>query len=172
MSVMVKALSIHQPWATAVALGAKRVETRHWRAPQWLLGRPLLIHASKTDEWFRDGTADLLHEHLFPQVDEQCRALGWPEYWPLGALVAVARLVDCVPSEEFAGYSGYILTEGNGTRHHIELTERELALGNFAPGRFGWVLADVRALPVPIPYRGQQNIFPVPVGILPEGYRP
>lgn len=39
-----KALSLWQPWASAIALGAKRVETRSWET---LYRGPLLIHAAK-----------------------------------------------------------------------------------------------------------------------------
>ena len=34
----VPALPLWQPWASLVALGAKRVETRHWPCPRRLLG--------------------------------------------------------------------------------------------------------------------------------------
>jgi hypothetical protein len=40
-----KALSIIQPWATLLAMGAKKIETRSYRTPY---RGPLLIHASKT----------------------------------------------------------------------------------------------------------------------------
>jgi hypothetical protein len=34
----VKALSLWQPWASLIAVGGKRIETRHWPAPSWLVG--------------------------------------------------------------------------------------------------------------------------------------
>ena len=41
---MMKTLTFLQPWATLVALEAKRIETRSWRTSyRW----PLAIHASK-----------------------------------------------------------------------------------------------------------------------------
>ena len=39
-----KALSLTQPWATLVVIGAKRIETRSWHTSY--VG-PLLIHAAK-----------------------------------------------------------------------------------------------------------------------------
>ena len=39
-----KALSLTQPWATLVVIGAKRIETRFWHTSY--VG-PLLIHAAK-----------------------------------------------------------------------------------------------------------------------------
>ncbi len=44
-----KALPLWQPWATLVALGAKRIETRSWPAPRWVLGERIAIHATKTE---------------------------------------------------------------------------------------------------------------------------
>jgi hypothetical protein len=29
--IAMKALSLHQPWASLIALGVKRIETRSWR---------------------------------------------------------------------------------------------------------------------------------------------
>lgn len=40
----VRALSLHQPWASLIAVGAKTIETRSWRTEH--RGR-LLIHAAR-----------------------------------------------------------------------------------------------------------------------------
>ena len=40
-----KAISIHQPWASLIAFGEKRFETRSWKTDY---RGPLLIHASRT----------------------------------------------------------------------------------------------------------------------------
>ena len=40
-----KAITLTQPWATLVAIGAKRIETRSWRT---FYRGPLAIHAGKT----------------------------------------------------------------------------------------------------------------------------
>ena len=71
-----KALSLWQPWATAIALGFKRIETRSWYTPY---RGPLLIHAAKT----REGGSP-------------------PAKWgvvPYGALVARCTLVDVIRAE-------------------------------------------------------------------------
>jgi activating signal cointegrator 1 len=38
-----KAISIHQPWASLITFGAKRLEARSWHTPY---RGPILIHAS------------------------------------------------------------------------------------------------------------------------------
>lgn len=40
-----KAITLWQPWATLIAIGAKRIETRNWRAPASLNGQWIAIHA-------------------------------------------------------------------------------------------------------------------------------
>ena len=40
-----KAINIHQPWASVIAFGEKRFETRSWKTDY---RGPLLIHASRT----------------------------------------------------------------------------------------------------------------------------
>ena len=62
------------------------------------------------------------------------------------AIVAVARLSDVRPSLEL----------------ETTVSAIERLYGNYAPGRYGWILADVRALAAPIPCRGAQGLFDVP----------
>jgi hypothetical protein len=69
-----KALSLWQPWASAMAMGLKTVETRCWGAAY---RGQLAIHAAK--RWTRD-------EREFAQ------AMGLPIDLPLGAVVAVGTL--------------------------------------------------------------------------------
>jgi hypothetical protein len=45
----VKALTLHQPWASLVALGVKTIETRSWAAPRSLVGQHIAIHAGKRE---------------------------------------------------------------------------------------------------------------------------
>lgn len=40
-----KVITLHQPWATLIALGVKTIETRSWAPPKALIGERLLIHA-------------------------------------------------------------------------------------------------------------------------------
>ena len=43
-----------------------------------------------------------------------------------------------------------------------ELPTHETDFGDFSPGRYGWVLEDVRALGEPIPARGMLGLWEVP----------
>lgn len=47
-----RALSLHQPWASRIALGSKTIETRDWPwLPKKLIGQRLAIHAAKFPHW-------------------------------------------------------------------------------------------------------------------------
>ena len=75
-----KAISLWQPWASYIAVGMKRFETRHWSTSY---RGPLAIHAAK-----RRLTEDeqyLLEDYPLPAP-----------VFPLGAIVATCELVDCI----------------------------------------------------------------------------
>ncbi|WP_162236647.1 MULTISPECIES: ASCH domain-containing protein [unclassified Sphingomonas] len=132
-----KALSLWQPWASAVALGHKQIETRHWSTRY---RGPIAVHAAKRwtkdERWYADCFADIY----------ACPALRDP---PLGMIVAVAELRSVARTEDLVG----------------TITRKEDALGNFGPGRFGWTLANVVPLDNPIAARGMQGLFDLPVDL-------
>lgn len=134
-----KALTLWQPWASLIAVGAKRYETRGWRTSY---RGPLLICAAKRAVRNGDG---------WPSV-ETVTALGQtPEFLPRGVALCLADLTRCVPVED-------ILCEVlNG-----QFSYDEFDFGNFSPGRFAWRLDNVRPLPFAITITGRQGLFDVP----------
>ena len=142
-----RAISLWQPWATAVAVGSKHIETRHWATAY---RGPLVIHAAK--RWDRE-------QREFASVEMSLGRL--PRRVPLGALVAVCRLADCIPTEDLMA-----------ARSAFGVTPIERIYGNYEPGRFGWLLEDIRALPEPIGFRGGQSFFTVPDEVFPADFRP
>lgn len=142
-----RALSLWQPWASAIAGGAKAIETRGWSTPY---RGPIAIHAAKAWSRYQRDAAMRLASEI-----EGLAGLGgtgmlatllWvqePENWPRGCVVAVAELVACVSTEDLAP----------------GLTTLEGQMGNYAAGRFGWVLRDVARLERPLPLRGRQGLW-------------
>jgi hypothetical protein len=131
-----KALTLTQPWATLVAIGAKRIETRSWRTSY---RGPLAIHAAKGfPKWAREFT-------LEPVCYEIAR-FGKPTNpaYPLGCILATCSLVACT------------LTS---LAFEERLTARERAFGDYSPGRFAWILEDVKQLPEPIPAKGALQLW-------------
>lgn len=131
-----KAVSLWNPWALLVALGAKTFETRSWATNY---RGPLVIHAAK---YFTDEEKMYC---LRPHFRECLKQGGYNTLssLPLGAALAVVDLVDCVPT----------------SRIKDALSDRERAFGNYAPGRWAWKLTNVRMLAEPLPYRGAQGLW-------------
>lgn len=149
-----RAISLWQPWATAAALGSKRIETRHWATAY---RGPLLIHAAKRcNKTEMRAYAEQSAWLNALRLDFDCGPL-W-EALPLGAVVAVCNLVDCKPSESFTAAELDEQRQRDGEKD--PWTER--MMGNFEPQRFGWLLDDMHPLGVPVPYRGGQSFFNVP----------
>jgi len=142
-SMTVKAISLWEPWATAMRLGLKRNETRSRRCPQALIGKPLLICAAKTE---RGLTADT--EWIIPHLT--CKP-------PLnfGMAVALVRVTRVIETNIIAG--------SYPTPH---ISDMEKKLGNYSPGRFAWITEPIDLEFTPFPMRGQQGLFDVE---LPEG---
>ena len=74
-----KALTLYQPWATLVAIGAKRIETRSWGTSY---RGSLAIHAGK--HWMDE---DLLYTEPFSSYLHEAKI-------PFGFVVATCELVD------------------------------------------------------------------------------
>lgn len=142
----IKCVSLTQPWATLVAIGAKQIETLSW----WTSYRgPLAIHASKK---FPKDCRELCYEAAFEIALE---GLG-PKDLPLGMVIAIATLVDC--REISRGTRAAILSFGKPS---------EIDFGDYTSGRYAWYLEDVKPLAKPVPARGSLGLWnwEVPEGL-------
>lgn len=152
-----KAISLWNPWASLVAVGAKRVETRSW--PTSYRGRIAIQAGVKKDM----GVMIMLG--MRPEFRGALWAPGEPNFpfdkrLPFGAIVALADLVDCRRSETFTAEELDTPRLWPGAPGNYTWTERQM--GDFSPGRYGFVLENVQKLETPIPCRGFQQIFNVP----------
>lgn len=103
------ALSIRQPWACRILYDGKDIENRTWHTSY--RGR-FYIHASK-------GFDKEDREHVLRAA------------MPLGGIVGIAEIVDCVTKSDSPWFSG----------------------------PFGFVLRNIQALDKPIPCRGALGFF-------------
>lgn len=125
-----KALSLTQPWATLVAIGGKRFETRSWSTKY---RGPLAIHAAKGfPAWAKECCEE---EFYKPALDGLAL--------PLGMVVATCRLVNVHHVEDV----------------RCQLSKREIAFGNYDDGRFAWELSGVRMLAIPLPAKGSLGLW-------------
>ncbi|HSZ58642.1 MAG TPA: ASCH domain-containing protein [Tepidisphaeraceae bacterium] len=156
-----KAISLWQPWASLIAIGAKCYETRSWSTS--FRGR-LAIHASKTNGML-SAAGEIACADAFKKA-------GLPLHLrliPHGAIVCVCRLERCLPTHAKNGW-----TEGQGNailvdgRDFIHVSAPQRLFGDYAPGRFAWKLTEIEALQQPIPFRGRQGLFDVPDTLIKE----
>lgn len=155
-----KALSLTQPWATLVSLGAKKIETRSWSTPY--RGK-LLIHAAKGlgSVGGKRGYKRLCFTEPFLSVLSLARQNTSDVFYlvdyfmslPFGAIVAVCRLHHCCPTEHIASD----WWRKNNLSH--SLTDQEYAFGDYSPGRYAWLLADVQALAEPVACKGVLGLW-------------
>lgn len=154
-----KALSLWQPWATLIAIGAKRIETRGWSTHY---RGPLAIHASKGG--LRAG--EYAHVMALPEIQAALSLRGSnPPPLPRGAIVALVDVTRCRPVEDL-DEEGKIDEVRHGLNGGV-WTERDM--GDYSDGRFGLVLDSLMALAEPVPFSGSQGFFDVPETIFRSG---
>ena len=184
-----KAITLHQPWASLVALGVKTIETRSW--PTKYRG-PLAIHAGKGRPLMpnRLGVFGVGHHRIryADHVDEGytlARTDGRADEhgitvnptWqlPLGAVVATCTLVDVVPivadrlneqthvSHGVGGWSRrgdlYLDTYTAGRGTTTKVVSNQYPYGDFSPGRYAWLLDQIEPLAEPVPAKGRQGLW-------------
>lgn len=151
-----KALTLTQPWAELVANGAKKIETRSWSTAY---RGPLAIHAAKS---FPKAARALCSESPFREALDpswtEADALvpcDWFGLLPRGVVVATCRLVRVVFIEQ-----GWQLREIDEHVHWVVPPyEPELSFGDYTPGRYAWILGDIKALSEPVPARGALGLW-------------
>lgn len=150
-----KALSLWQPWATLLAIGAKTIETRSWYTSYRGL---LAIHATKA---FPRAARNMIWEQ---PVFRRALLKGLGEDWfpPLNAarghVIATCQLVTVVSTSQMT--NGGCWWDGpDGRRYDYRLSEQERAFGDYSNGRYAWLLADVQLLPTPIPASGHLGLW-------------
>ncbi len=140
-----RVLTLTQPWATLVAIGAKQIETRGWRTSY---RGPLAIHAAKG---FPRWAKELAQEGLFREVLDAETDSGLPT----GVIVATATL-------RHVGRIKYHLPTD---QYEIEdsglppISDTEVGFGDYTSGRYGWVLSGIVPLRYPIPAKGALGLW-------------
>lgn len=119
-----KAITIWQPYASLIERKLKRYETRSWRTSY---RGPLLIHSGQRPmRWILKHSAE-------PSLDVAIETFGIDQLLelPTGRAICVVDLVDCIEmTPEFIAAQN----------------ETELAVGDWAPGRYAWKLANPRSV--------------------------
>jgi len=140
--VKIKAITLIQPWASLIAWGEKGIETRSWSAKY---KGQLAIHAG----------AKIDYEACeYPAIRAALRRHGInkPSELPTSCILSVCQIFDCVRMVESAGPFG-VKVPG------YKLSEKEHAFGDYQPGRYAWILANVKRPATPIPAKGKMMLW-------------
>lgn len=139
-----KVLTLIQPWATLIALGEKKVETRSWKTSY---RGPLLIHAGKKAD------KEACEEYSIKGV---LQLHGYTsENLPKGLIIAKCNLIDCIEID--------LGTDPQNRRAYLKNGGRvqgnEYSFGDYTPGRYAWVLENIELLKQPIPAKGKLSLW-------------
>ena len=126
-----KAISLYQPWAAWVVTGQKTIETRGHDRFKGLVGQRIAIHATHR---FDDDVVDAV-DAAGALLPPRVRAL---QTLTRGAIIGCVDVVDA-----------RWLTEADS----------KAALCPCGVNRFGLILANAKALDVPVKIRGHQGIW-------------
>jgi hypothetical protein len=147
----VKTITLWQPWASLVAIGVKRFETRHWSPPDSYTGECIAIRAAA-----RPVPRDALGDLYDPCVD----AFGlydWHLRIPRGVVVCTAVLAGAY---RVGGSSPLTFSLDLRLPRSADLPTLAVdAWGDFSPGRWLWLLTEVEKLNPLIAARGAQGFW-------------
>ncbi len=148
-----KGLTVKQPYAQLLAIGAKQYETR---SKSTRYRGPVVIHAGKDQLQYNvvmqdtEITYDWAWWHTRRDaIYAAAHAAGLLGPVPFGAIIAYAEIVGCYPVDEIAN-----------------VTEREKMFGDWSEGRYAWEIQHAVMIEQPIAYRGQLGLWNVPEEII------
>ncbi|MBD2439838.1 ASCH domain-containing protein [Nostoc sp. FACHB-110] len=137
---IIKAISLHQPWATLIPMGLKKHETRSWSTSY---RGPLLICAAKRTSIHQELTHNYFlskYQQILANTDNY---IEWEDL-PFGYAVALVDLTACISMNQ-----GFI----------DQQPQTELDTGDWRVGRFAWRLDNIRRIVQPISITGKQGLF-------------
>jgi hypothetical protein len=124
------AVTLWQPYACLVEIGAKPYETRAFPIPARLLGKRVAIHAAA-----RACVVDLPQE-VIDDITDAFGMCGWNYSLPRGCVVATAILAESIPADKVIPDS----------------------FGDYTKGRWAWRMESVQPVDPHIPAKGRQMI--------------
>lgn len=139
-----KALSIHQPYATLIIMGVKPYEWRTWEPPKYIIDQPIVIHASKNVTHWHDRIREILDDIHGPNRAEY--ALEHPRMND-----AVDLLQECMVR---TGSTQPLPTGAGLGTAIVGGFYRPLPISNI-----GWAMLDVQKWWQPESKKGMQGLF-------------
>lgn len=134
-----KAITLYQPWATLISIGAKKIETRSWATGY---RGSLAIHSSSERKYID------IRSKYYVCDKEPFYSILMSLYLddlslPRGFIIAICELESCFPIHE-----GPLL-----------ISEQEKAFGDYTVGRYMWFLDKIQQLENPILVKGKMGLW-------------
>ena len=148
---MMKVITLWEPWASLVAHGEKKNETRIWSHKY---RGPLLIHAAKK----YPGNI-IFEEPFYTSLKKQHDQEGKGICFPGPCILAIANLVIIAKVISENNSFAFLEDVDSGMVIELDKSSKEYAFGDYAPGRFVWILNDIHQLKEPIRSKGMQRIW-------------
>ena len=147
-----KAITVLQPWASLIACGAKKIETRSWATSY---RGPIAIHAGKGMQFADLSARDPFFPVLWNAEQIKMTHKQRVKTLPYGKVIAIADLVDCV---KVVGYDNFAKSPILDRKSWLLGDAKEIAFGDYSVGRYAWILDNVRRID-PVPAKGKQRLW-------------
>ena len=175
-----KALTIHQPWASLITARAKTIETRSWKPPRNMIGERIAIHASRINDY------DSLPYSTQMQMIADMHLQGWMWHTksesekieplkklPLKKIIGYATLMGFGMVKDCRSYKGAVIVNDVTLKVRDKIVHRdrdhwyvqgEKRYGDYSIGRWLWNISYINALPKKDHYqiKGKQLLWEVP----------
>lgn len=136
-------ISLWEPYAFLIVVGAKRNETRHWLPFPGVLKVGDLLGIQAAKRWTK-AQIDICQSAKFrPTLEAHGITFDSAPKLPLGALLGVTHVVEFIRTEDALK----------------DIHPLEYAFGNYEPDRYAWRLEVIHRYAFPIPMVGQQRIW-------------
>lgn len=131
-------LTMHQPWASLLVHGIKRIEGRSWPAP--IRGRLWIHAASKVPEEATIKAMEDFYREIY--AVNGVTDIKFPEHYPVSRLIGCVEVVGCLRCEELVQWE----TVPEGARLEGQTD-------------FCWLCEQPKKLLVPFEMRGYQGVY-------------
>lgn len=138
-----KAITLWQPWASALVMGVKKYETRSWALPHALIGERVAIHAAARTpkhEYERMVFIAARDGKIMPNV--------------FGAVLGAVTFTRCF--RVVGQTTENMITSAHFSNGHSVQVD---AWGDYSVGRYIWFAEHPQQYDDPIPLRGGQRIW-------------
>ncbi|XP_006650933.1 activating signal cointegrator 1 isoform X2 [Oryza brachyantha] len=131
-------LTMHQPWASLLVHGIKRIEGRSWPSP--VTGRLWIHAASKVPDPETIKAMEDFYREIY--AVDGITDITFPQHYPVSRLLGCVEVVGCVSCQELASWE------------HVPQSVRLEALTDFC-----WLCENPQKLVVPFEMRGYQGVY-------------